>query len=427
MRLVTRRAALLLLASLLALPARAAGGEVVSFETEDGVTVAGVYFDTGPDRPAVICLPMYRSGKESYAPIVPALRSAGLSVLSLDLRGHGGSKKEGEDLAGRVRSRDPELFRSMHRDVEAAILWLESAKGTDPTRIGLLGASVGCSVAVHATVENRGQIRAVVLLTPGPDYLGMPTLEHLADWDAPPTLIVTSEEEERRVRPVIEAMRAHDSTETRVVPGSGIHGTRMLGEVAGIEKEIAGFFRRHLSGTPDLRVPRFHGDDPRTRTGGFVRRTLRAKRHRGDDLFEMMVFAVGDALTVGPMVRQPFDGEATLFVRRPGDETTSAIEVDLRHPRPEETLPDARVHGPLATALGDDPPEVSRGAAGPYGWATVDLAIPGLGLGSGFQMAMELRAESGPTVTFPEQPEGTPAGRAARFYRVSLTEHPPPE
>ncbi|MCP3914292.1 MAG: hypothetical protein GY711_01915 [bacterium] len=203
-----------------------------------------------------------------------------MSVLALDLRGHGTSAPE---LAPRVQARDSVLFNAMHADVAGAFESLTSV-GADTTRVALAGASVGCSVAIDSAGRMPDAFRSVCVMTPGASYLGVDTIEDIGDWPGLPTLVLTSNEEREKVEPVADALKekAPETTQYRVVDGTRIHGTRMFGKVDGIEDAIVSFFRETLV-TPDLTVPHFAADDERENTTGSVRptrhiwRTLPAK------------------------------------------------------------------------------------------------------------------------------------------------------
>ena len=249
------------------------------------------------------------------------IRDSGIAVLALDLRGHGESAPE---LAERVRERDGELFRAMHADVAAAVEFLRS-RGADTTRVAVLGASVGCSVAVDAAVRDPSAFRSLALMTPGAAYLGVDTLEHLQRWPGLPALVLTSTEEQASVDRVAGPLAAAAPAVTRheVFEGAGLHGTRMLGRVPGVEERLVAFFRETLV-RPDLTVPSFAEDDERVETAGFVRETRRVSRTRTmpqpdgpdatavEETFILMAFAVGDVLTLGAMTRQPFAGTVHL-------------------------------------------------------------------------------------------------------------------
>jgi pimeloyl-ACP methyl ester carboxylesterase len=232
----------------LALPAIA---ERVTFKSDDGVEIVGTWQAAGKDAPTVICLPMFRNVRKSYQPLMGPLMLKGINVLAIDMRGHGESAPS---LANRVKGRDPKLFNAMHLDVKAAMDFLERKKGCDKTRIGLIGASVGCSVAIDATRRYPGNVRAVVILTPGSKYLGVDSVAHIKAWPGTRIFSFVSTEEKKTSDGVMKALDPFDGSNRMVVPGKGIHGTRMFGKVNQIEELIANFFESSLLKSVDLRV-----------------------------------------------------------------------------------------------------------------------------------------------------------------------------
>lgn len=279
----------------------------VEMRTADGLRIVGDLYERAESAPTVLCLPMYRHTRATWRPIVPQLLAAGLNAFALDLRGHGESAPE---LAERVRARDPQVFNAMTKDVAAAVAEL-AKRGFDTSRLALLGASVGCSVAVATLAENPGPFRACVLMTPGAHYLGVDTLADAKRFPGVPLLILTSEEEAPRVKVVARAL-AGPRTELVVVPGANRHGTRMFGKVAGIERRIARFLAAAL--TPDalLVVPRFAAEDPVTRTPGFIRRTLRVTRGAPGAGRTLLAYGLGSETILGAMVEGPFRGRVVL-------------------------------------------------------------------------------------------------------------------
>jgi len=302
------------LAFLLALAA-AVSAETVRFKTADGVEIVADFHAAGKNAPTVICLPMYRHARASYAPLLGPLAKKGFNVCVLDLRGHGESAPE---LAERVRGRDAAVFNAMHEDVAAAIDFLEREKSCDVTRIGIVGASVGCSVAVDATVRRPHNVRALVLLTPGAKYLGVPTLKHLERWPGTRVFTFCSFEEEKTSKPVVDALDAHKGSNYMFFDQKGIHGTRMFGQVTGAEELIANFMESSLTGGADLRVPQWPAGDPAPGKAGFFARILRPRRKVGETTYGLMTWAVGDRSTFGAIVDRSFVGRVRFKV---GEET----------------------------------------------------------------------------------------------------------
>jgi len=294
--------------ALVFLIAASALAERVTFKTSDGVEIVADYIKGAKDAPAVLCIPMFRNVRATYLPLVLALKEKKFHVLVLDARGHGESAPE---LKKRVEARDPKLFNAMHLDVEAGMRFLESEKGCDRTRIGLVGASVGCSVAVDSAVRHPGAVRAVVLLTPGSEYLGVPTLEHLKRWPGTAIFTFTSTEEQRTSDGVIEALRPFDGSSHIIVPGKQIHGTRMFGKVAGIEETIANFMESRLTGKADLRVPQWPEGSEAPRQAGFFGKVRKVTRTVDGRNYTLMTWVVGDRWHYGALVDGEFKGKVT--------------------------------------------------------------------------------------------------------------------
>ena len=233
--------------ALLALAAAAApageGTRTVKLKTADGMTLDADLYGGSEGMPGIVALHMYQSDKSAWKPLAER-RPSGWSFLAVDMRGHGGSKTQGgKDLTDQVKKRDEALFQGMWQDALAGVAYLKDEVKCDPKRIGLVGASVGCSVAIEATIRRGQDIAAVAALTPGTAYLGIPTMDQVKSWKDQPLLLLSSEKEaEGGARPIYEALRRRPDVEQQVVPGEDIHGTKMFGKVPGIEDRLASWF-----------------------------------------------------------------------------------------------------------------------------------------------------------------------------------------
>lgn len=298
----------ILILLLLAVPAVA---ETVRFKTADDIEIVADYFKGKPGAASVVCIPMFRSDRKAYRPLVMPLMDKGFHVLLIDKRGHGESAPE---LAPRVKARDAVLFNAMHQDVAAAIAFLQKEKGCDVTRVGLVGASVGCSVAIDAAIRNTNAVRAVVVLTPGSNYLGVNTLEHLKRWPGTRIFTFVSSEEEKTSAGVIKALDPFNGSNVMVVPGTAIHGTRMFGKVGQIEELIANFMESSLKKSADIRVPVWPKDSKAPGSPGFFGKTLRLRRTVGGVTYSFMIYGVGDEWTLGGLVSGAFKGKVRIKV-----------------------------------------------------------------------------------------------------------------
>jgi len=363
----------------------AVAAEPISFRTSDKVEIHGEFDRMGKDAATVICLPMFLHTKESYAPLLEPLRRAGLNVLALDLRGHGLSAPQWRQ---RAKARDPALFQAMYRDVGGAIEFLRG-RGCDVTRVGLAGASVGCSVAIHAAMKFPNNVRAVVLLTPGANYLQVPSLEHIKRWPGTRTFLVTSTEEQAKSQPVIDALEPFPGTLIKVIEGNGIHGTRMFGKVAGAEQSVANFLRDYLVAAPDVTVPEApEGFDRRDPSKAEFARRL--SRRVGDKTYHLRLFRSGDLWTLGVSVDGAFRGDVTLSI------DSARIKIPFGE-APRGPPPEPKIFGSSAPILG------LRDSFGPGGgWIFLSLDTAKWGsLLRKPRLAVVFQPEKGPAVRLP--------------------------
>ena len=223
----------------------------VEYTTSDGVVIIGDYWmpkNADTFAPAAILLHMYRSDRSAWRPLVSVLEEAGFAVLAIDMRGHGESiKPEDRKLEKRVRDRDPVLFRAMHRDVFGAYRWLQQRPEVDLSRVAIIGASVGCSVALDYAVRDKS-VDTIVLMTPGENYLGVDSVKDIKEYGRRPVLMLTSEEERSNGTQALSELAKQ--AELKTYTKSGIHGTRMFGKVPGVREYIVTYLKKNLGGPP---------------------------------------------------------------------------------------------------------------------------------------------------------------------------------
>ncbi len=142
------------------------GGDRVQFPASDGRVLIGAwYLPARPRRAAVVFVHGKDAcrGDELKAPTLELalrLRAAGVSVLMLDLRGHG------ESGPARLTYGAHEQF-----DVRGAVDYLV-ARGYEPGRIGVLGASMGGSAALMAAAADP-RIGALMIDSAFADFAAM--------------------------------------------------------------------------------------------------------------------------------------------------------------------------------------------------------------------------------------------------------------
>jgi alpha-beta hydrolase superfamily lysophospholipase len=110
--------------------------------------------------PAVVLVHMLGRSSDEWRGIAERLEAAGIASLALDLRGHGRSGGNGSELP------------AMIVDVRAALSWLAAQPGVRPDALGVVGASLGASLAALAVAEAPA-VRAIALISPSLDYRGL--------------------------------------------------------------------------------------------------------------------------------------------------------------------------------------------------------------------------------------------------------------
>ena len=218
---------------------------VVRLPTSDGLIIEAELTEAEDPIGAVVLVHMLGRNRLDWRPLVPALSEAGLTVLALDLRGHGGSRIQGDDDLGmQVYRPNPELFFAMSHDVTAAARWLAS-RGVSPEAMALVGASVGGPIVLDAA-NHLPHLKALVLMTPSATLFDKDTAADLAPSPPRPTLVLTSREEQSS-GPESVARGLGRTAELRVLDERGVHGTQMLGVVPDLERDIAAWIRGQLA------------------------------------------------------------------------------------------------------------------------------------------------------------------------------------
>ncbi|MEK7640259.1 MAG: alpha/beta fold hydrolase [Patescibacteria group bacterium] len=244
--------------------------EFVQFQATDNVTLAGAFLP-GSTRATVILLHGYGHSKTQLIPQAKLLHDAGFNTFLFDFRGSGESGGEfitfGEEET---------------RDLAGAVRYVHTRQDVDHNRIGLLGYSMGGSVALLKSGDLH-EIRAIVvdssyaefrslIESNFKEYLGrlpffpfgtlvlyiikvrtgayvedVRPLRHMHTLQNIPILFIHGTKD--RTVPVWDAMRLHAGAtgpaELMVVEGAGHKGTFSDG-IEKYSRKVVGFFNTHL-------------------------------------------------------------------------------------------------------------------------------------------------------------------------------------
>ena len=122
----------------------------VDITSTDGVVLKGSYYDPGRPGPAMLLVHQCNMDRASWESLAGSLVSAGVHVLTFDLRGFG--ETPGEGLVSPESF--PRLMKQSSPDVDAAYAFLMKQDGVDRARVGVGGASCGVALTSDLTTRN---------------------------------------------------------------------------------------------------------------------------------------------------------------------------------------------------------------------------------------------------------------------------------
>lgn len=137
----------------------------ITFQTSDGVSIVGNWWDAGTEKNALL-LHMMPATKESWIPLAEKLVEQNVNVLAIDFRGHGESK------GGDYKQFSNEEHQKYLIDAVTAINYIQKYQNNPCPDLVLAGASIGASVSLVCAIENTW-IEKLALLSPGENYKGI--------------------------------------------------------------------------------------------------------------------------------------------------------------------------------------------------------------------------------------------------------------
>jgi dienelactone hydrolase len=227
---------LLGLAVLLGLPSAGAyAPQRVAFRTDDGVTLAGTWYEAASrPAPAVVLVHMFHRSRRDWDSFAARLAADGIGALAFDLRGHGESQGAvGQELGPMVA------------DVRAARRFVASRSDVQPGRVGIAGASLGANLAALEAADDTG-VASLALLSPSLDYRGLRIEAAIKKYGARPVLFVASDDDPYASRSVRDLVKAAGRGQQQLVLSQAGHGTVMLVQSPGFTESLVDWFRRTL-------------------------------------------------------------------------------------------------------------------------------------------------------------------------------------
>jgi alpha-beta hydrolase superfamily lysophospholipase len=211
----------------------AATGRAVALTAPDGTPLAAMIYEGAPrPAPAVVLVHMLGRSKDEWNAVALRLQEAGLTVLTVDLRGHGGSGGSRTSLS------------AMTTDVRAAVEWLSAHASVRPGAIAIVGASLGASLSALAAAD-LATVRGVGMISPALDYRGLRLDPALNKLGRRPLWLVASTEDPYALRTIRELAVAEGSREQRL-SAARAHGTALFDADPDLTPALVDWLRRTL-------------------------------------------------------------------------------------------------------------------------------------------------------------------------------------
>ncbi|HLJ27769.1 MAG TPA: alpha/beta fold hydrolase [Candidatus Angelobacter sp.] len=168
---------------------------VVDLTAADGTKLKATYFAAGKPGPGVLLLHQCNRQRKVWDGLAQQLATAGINVLTLDLRGFGESGGEPMDKLPPQQAAQIQAEK-WPSDIDTAFQYLVSQSGVKREVIGVGGASCGVNNSIQAA-RRHPEVKSLVLLSGNTDLNGrqflrksnLPVFFSVADNDEfPPTV-----------------------------------------------------------------------------------------------------------------------------------------------------------------------------------------------------------------------------------------------
>jgi dienelactone hydrolase len=152
----------LLLAAMSCLAGQAPAPRIVDLTATDGIKLKASYFSAGKPGPGVLLLHQCDHDRKIWDGLAQRLATAGINVLTMDLRGFGDSGDTPHSKTGPIEP--AEEMQKWPSDIDVAYHYLKSQSDVKSDLIGVGGASCGLSNAIKTAIRHP-EVKSLVLLS----------------------------------------------------------------------------------------------------------------------------------------------------------------------------------------------------------------------------------------------------------------------
>jgi pimeloyl-ACP methyl ester carboxylesterase len=187
-------------------PRSRASFEVVEIRTSDKIELEGSWYKPrrkGKQVAGVLLIHDAGGNRAQMANLAERLQKLQMAVLTVDLRGHGGSKTEEIDWLESTEEERTAHWVHAQKDVDAAVDWLLSRKEVHSARLCMVGHGAGCALVVRHMKDDESAI-GVVLLEPPMEAFGFNVKRDLVFLEGLPTRIVGGRDQESKMQAMVK-------------------------------------------------------------------------------------------------------------------------------------------------------------------------------------------------------------------------------
>jgi dienelactone hydrolase len=224
-------------------PASGKPYKTVEVDSTDGTPIYGsMYAADKPSSPALLLLHQWQSDRHSFDEFAARMQGKGFAVLAIDGRGFGESNHHANGSMLEAGRTDTDV-KAMLGDVDAAFSYLSKQPNVDSTKVAIVGASYGSSLAIIYAADHK-DVAAAALLSPGLNYFGnMPTEPAVTKYDGRP-LFMAAAEDDKESADAVRKLAADDAKATQKIYSSGGHGQALF--KVGVTDELENFLAANL-------------------------------------------------------------------------------------------------------------------------------------------------------------------------------------
>jgi dienelactone hydrolase len=210
-----------------------AAARTITFRTPSGRMVeASLNEASQRPAPAVVLVGMLGHSRDDWQAVAQRLADARITTLAID-------------LPGAVVPDDPRVLAGWSEDVRGAALYLAARPETKLGGIGVMGASLGASLAVVAAAGDQ-QIRSLALISPTVEYRGLRIDNALRQYGARPAYLVASSMDPYAARSVRDLAKNPPGIREVQMAEVPANGTVLLAREPDLVRLVIEWFQRTL-------------------------------------------------------------------------------------------------------------------------------------------------------------------------------------